>query len=122
MGKGTFRYTKDAPVTYASSLGVERTHCRRCGSPISCENSREFELRIGTFDDLAKVTPTYHCFAAEQLPWIEIADALPRYSHSVKNAMPVGYGPPQDPKSEGSASNAIGRGRYSVRYASTHPD
>jgi hypothetical protein len=94
IDKVAFRYTKGAPVPYASSPGVERTHCGRCGSPISYENRTEFALWIGTLDDPAKVTPTYHCFSAEQLPWIEIADALPRYAHSVKNAEPVSYGPP----------------------------
>jgi hypothetical protein len=93
IDKGAFRYTKGAPVPYASSPDVERKHCGRCGSPISYENPREFALLIGTLDDPTKVTPTYHCFSAEQLPWIEIADALPRYAHSVKHAEPVGYGP-----------------------------
>jgi hypothetical protein len=38
--------------------------------------------------------PSYHAMAAEQLPWIEIADELPRYAHgSRNNQMPVSYGP-----------------------------
>jgi hypothetical protein len=93
IDKGSFRYTQGTPVAYASSPGVERTHCGRCGSPIAFENSREFGLWIGTLEDPTTVTPTYHCFTAEQLPWIEIADDLPRYAYSSKNATPVSHGP-----------------------------
>jgi hypothetical protein len=93
IDKSSFRFTKGAPVPYASSPGVERTHCGRCGSPIAFENSNEFALWVGTLDDPTKVTPTYHCFTAEQLPWIEIADRLPRYAYSSKNGSPVSHGP-----------------------------
>jgi hypothetical protein len=93
IDKNTFRYTKGSPVPYESSPGVERTHCGRCGSPIAYENSNEFALWIGTLDDPAKVTPTYHCYTAEQLPWIEVADELPRYAHLMKGTAPVSYGP-----------------------------
>jgi hypothetical protein len=90
IDKGSFRYTKGVPVTYSSSPGVERTHCGRCGSPIAFENSVEFALWVGTLDDPATVRPSYHCWTAEQLPWIEIADDLPRYPHSSKNGAPAG--------------------------------
>ena len=45
------------------------------------------------FDDPAAVTLTFHVFTAEQLPWLEIADALPRYEHSSRDAIPVSHGP-----------------------------
>jgi hypothetical protein len=93
IDKGSFRYTRGTPVGYASSPGVERTHCGRCGSQISYENSKEFALWVGTLDDPTRVTPTYHCYVAEQLPWIEIADELPRYEHSSHNATPVSHRP-----------------------------
>ena len=93
VDKRSFRYTRGAPVRYASSPGVERTHCGRCGSPLSFENAKEFALWVGALDDPTQVTPTYHCFTAEQLPWIEIADELPRYAYSSHNAAPVSYGP-----------------------------
>ena len=93
IDKGSFRYARGTPVAYASSPGVERTHCGRCGSPISYENKNEFALYACTLDDPSAVTPTYHCFTAEQMPWLEIADALPRYEHSSRDATPAGYGP-----------------------------
>jgi hypothetical protein len=46
-------------------------------------------------DDPATLVPlpTYHAMVAEQLPWIEIADNLPRYAHGTGNAKPESYGP-----------------------------
>jgi len=83
-----------APVAYASTPGVvERTHCGRCGSPISYESKNEFALYACTLDDPTQVTPTYHVLTAEQLPWLEIADDLPRYEYDSRNATPVSYGP-----------------------------
>jgi hypothetical protein len=93
VNKATFRYTRGMPVAYASSPGVERTHCGRCGSPIAYENKDEFALYACTLDDLSGVTPTFHSWTAEQLPWLEIADALPRYAFGSHGSTPVSYGP-----------------------------
>ena len=41
----TFRFTQGAPVAYASSARVTRTHCGRCGSPIA---SRKRSLSGGS--------------------------------------------------------------------------
>ena len=91
-----FRFTQGAPVAYASSPGVTRTHCGRCGAPISYASERnagQIDLYIGTLDDPAAVAPTYHVHVEEQLPWFEIADALPRYERGSKDATPVRHGP-----------------------------
>jgi hypothetical protein len=92
IDKGTFRYTKGRPVAYESSLGVERTHCGRCGSPIAYEGRGEFALYACTLDDLSYIKPDKHVRTHEQLPWIEIADQLPRYELGKRDA-PVSIGP-----------------------------
>ena len=89
VDKGSFKYTQGSPVAYASSPGVERTHCGRCGSPIAYENKQEFALYACTLDDPTALTPEFHCFTAEQVPWLEITDDLPRYAYSSHNATPV---------------------------------
>ena len=95
LDKNLFRYTKGTPVGYWSSPGVERTHCGRCGSPISYEmaSTNDFAIFACTLDDPRPVTPDRRVNTAEQMPWIEIADALPRYEHFSINATPVSYGP-----------------------------
>jgi hypothetical protein len=99
VDKGSFCYTKGVPIAYASSPGVERTHCGRCGSPIAYENKDEFALYACTLDDVTALTPTFHSWTEEQLPWLEIVDDLPRYAHSPHNATPERHGPRQ-PTSE----------------------
>ena len=55
---------------YASSPGVERTHCGRCGSPIAFGIARN--LLLGRYARRpTTVAPTYHCFTAQQLPMIK---------------------------------------------------
>lgn len=92
IDKSAFRYTKGTPVAYVSSPGVERTHCGRCGSPIAYERTGEFALYACTLDDLAKVNPGLHVRADEQLPWIEVADNLPRYGRGKRDS-PMSVGP-----------------------------
>jgi hypothetical protein len=92
VDKSTFRYTKGVPIAYQSSPGVERTHCGRCGSPIAYETSAELALYACTLDDLSKIKPDKHVRVDEQLPWIEIADQLPRYAFGKRDA-PVSIGP-----------------------------
>jgi len=90
-----FRFTRGAPVEYASSPGIVRRHCGRCGSPLSYTSNRstQVDLYIGTLDDPAAVAPTYHVHVEEQLPWFEVADALPRYERESKDRAPVRVGP-----------------------------
>jgi hypothetical protein len=97
VDRGSFRYTKGTPVNYSSSPGVERGHCGRCGSPISYEKGHELAVYACTLDDLTKVVPTLHVRSDEQLPWIEIADRLPRYEYG-KRDNPARIGPRPEAK------------------------
>jgi hypothetical protein len=94
----SFRYISGTPVAYASSPGVTRTHCGRCGSPISYTSNRsaQVDLYIGTLDDPMAAVPTCHVHVAEQLPWFETADALPRYDRGKPDGPPSRHGPRKD--------------------------
>ncbi|WP_430702171.1 GFA family protein [Mesorhizobium captivum] len=62
IDRNHFRHARGTPVIYESSHGVERTHCGRCGSPISYENAREFSifaLHAGR-SDTGEAAGTYH--------------------------------------------------------------
>ena len=96
VAKNSFRLVRGRPTTYVSSPGVRRTHCARCGSPIGYESDRrpdQIDLYAGTLDDPALVAPTCHVHVAEQLPWFEMVDALPRYERGRRGATPVRHGP-----------------------------
>jgi hypothetical protein len=96
VAKASFRFAGGTPTIYASSPGVRRMHCARCGSPIAYESDRrpeQIDLYTGTLEDPAAAQPTCHVHVAEQLPWFEMVDALPRYERGRRGATPVRHGP-----------------------------
>lgn len=73
--RGTISY-------YASTTGVRRGFCGRCGTALCYENKRwagDIHLMIGAFEQPPTLKPAFHIFAQEQLPWLHFADGLPRY-------------------------------------------
>lgn len=70
-----------APARFASSPGVERSFCPRCGTPLAFTGDRwpdEIHLFLATFEDPMSLTPKAHVNTAEQLGWIHLDDGLPR--------------------------------------------
>jgi hypothetical protein len=91
-----FRYTQGAPKTYASSLGVRRSFCDQCGSPLAYETDErpdQIDLYVCSLAEPATVVPQAHVHAQEQLPWLEILDDLPRYARSSRADAPIRHGP-----------------------------
>jgi hypothetical protein len=71
-----------APTYYASSPGVRRGFCPRCGTSLTFESTRwpdDIHLMVGNFENPADFRPQCHVFAGERLPWLHIADGLPQY-------------------------------------------
>jgi hypothetical protein len=69
---------KGAIAKYSSSPGVERGFCARCGSTLTCANSRlstETHYYVGAFERAAELTPKGQFFADERLPWFHPTDA-----------------------------------------------
>ena len=92
-----FDWMGGAPQVFESSPGVRRSFCSRCGSPLAYEADRfpgEVHLYVATLDDPAAVEPKGHVHVAEQLPWFEVLDELPRYELAGSGgAAPVSRGP-----------------------------
>lgn len=91
----TFRFTNGTPQSYASSPGVRRSFCLRCGTPIAYEADRipnEVHLYHGTLTDPNAVQPTAHVHVAEQLGWFEVQDDLPRYAEGMRGVSPIRHG------------------------------
>ena len=94
-----FRWTQGEPAVFESSPGVRRRFCGRCGTPLAYEADRfpgEVHLYVANLESPGAVSPTAHVHVAEQLPWFEIQDALPRYPHSSSKDGPVSIGPRRD--------------------------
>ena len=78
-------WTGDAPSIYRSSPGVVRQFCGKCGTPLSFAGERwpgEIHLFVCTLDDPGALQPTGHVYVKEQMPWLHLADRLPRF-HTV---------------------------------------
>ena len=78
------RFTAGERATYASSPGVRRGFCARCGTPLTYESDRlcpgETHFYVSTFDDPQALPPAFHVFYRERLEWLEISDSLPRHA------------------------------------------
>jgi len=68
------------PSFFRSSSIATRGFCARCGTPLcfSYDDSKWICLSIGSFDDPLPIRPEAHYGIESQLPWLHIADALPR--------------------------------------------
>lgn len=71
-----FAYIAGAPARFASSPGVTRSFCGRCGTPLTYEGARwpgEVHVLIGTLDRPEDFVPTRDAFVEEKLPWLHLA-------------------------------------------------
>jgi hypothetical protein len=76
------------PGAYASSPGVVRRFCPRCGSPVSFESERwpdEVHLFLASFEAPASLQPKGHVFVEEQISWLHLADGLPRFAKTARD-------------------------------------
>lgn len=91
-----FSYLKGTPASYQSSPDVWRYFCATCGSPMAYTSDKrhpgEVHLYIGTLENPDQFAPRGHVNSAEQLPWFEVDDELPRYERAGKGAQPVRKG------------------------------
>jgi hypothetical protein len=77
-----FAVTSGAPTVNASSPGVERSFCGRCGTQLTWR--AEFlpglvDVTVASFDDPASLPPGMHIWHESRLPWLATADTLPRH-------------------------------------------
>lgn len=71
---GATAWTGAAPDAYASSLGVKRSFCKSCGTPLSYESERwpgERHFLIGIFDAPEAFTPAGDFLRDEGLGWVK---------------------------------------------------
>ena len=69
------------PTWYESSPGARRGFCHRCGSPMFFQSTRwpdEMHISRALFTDPLDKAPAAHVFYESHVPWLEIADALPK--------------------------------------------
>jgi hypothetical protein len=84
VAKQSFRFTGKEPKLYRSSPGARRLFCSNCGTPMAFEHNKcpdEIHLYAASLEKPENFSPEFHTHCSEQLPWVELADILPRYDH-----------------------------------------
>ncbi len=46
-------------------------------------------MLVGTLDDPGAVTPAAHVYVAHQMPWLKLADGLPRFNTVPNEGRPL---------------------------------
>lgn len=79
------RFSGETPKVYESSPGIRRSFCGACGSPLAFETHKrpgEIDLYAASLEHPEAIVPENHVHHAERLPWLDLADSLPRFPHS----------------------------------------
>jgi hypothetical protein len=73
------RWRGQKPIVFRSSPIAVRTHCGRCGTPLSLsyDGRDEVALTVGSFDAPESVKPDHHYGSESRLPWVDTANSLP---------------------------------------------
>ena len=70
-------FAGEPPARFASSPGVTRSFCARCGSTLTFEGERwpgDIDVHVGALDHPETFAPTVHAFAEERIPWLHLAE------------------------------------------------
>ena len=76
------RFGRTKPKYFRSSKWAERGFCRACGGTLSyrlVKDPGKIWLAVGSIDDPSKLRPRAHIFTKSMLPWVKLADHLPRF-------------------------------------------
>ncbi|WP_114809073.1 GFA family protein [Paraburkholderia kururiensis] len=77
-----FRFVSGEPKRYASSEPVLRTFCPDCGTPLTYQHHDypdDIDVATCSLDAPERVPPMHHTWTSHALPWVVVADGLPRY-------------------------------------------
>ena len=81
LGRGQVQWTGKRRF-YNSTPGVTRGFCGSCGTQLHYMTTRwpgEVHICAATLDDPSAVTPDMHTHWDARLPWLDIADGLPKH-------------------------------------------
>jgi hypothetical protein len=82
VGRDELVFDRGAPATFRSSPPVERTFCRRCGTPLTYRSDDEphtIDIQTATLDSPDAFPPRRELWLEHKLPWTPINAALPHH-------------------------------------------
>jgi len=80
VADGQWRWISGEPKIFQSSVGVERSFCGDCGTPLSFSSEKMsgiMHFYAAAMDRPEHIQPTLHVAWEEKLPWINPGDDLP---------------------------------------------
>jgi hypothetical protein len=85
--RSEFRFAEGEPrvVSWAGRL---RSFCGTCGTPLTfmaTQQADEVDVTVCSFDHPEVLSPTDHTWVDDQLPWIQLADGLPKHKQARPN-------------------------------------
>ena len=81
----TFAFEGDEPARFASSPGVTRTFCGRCGTSLTYFHDGrpgEIDITTVTLDDPEALAPVKEIFTAERVSWSPPVPGMPQFEGS----------------------------------------
>ncbi len=76
-----FAFTAGGPARFASSPGVERTHCARCGTSLTFQSATEsIDVTVASLDDPEALTPDHEIWLAHRLSWQAVDPRRPGHA------------------------------------------
>lgn len=75
------RFLRGVPKAFSKTRGITRTFCGTCGTSISYADdglADELYVSIGFLDNPERFAPSAHAYWKMRLPWVTIADSLPK--------------------------------------------
>jgi hypothetical protein len=83
LDKSAFSIVSGRPQRHESRPGVVRQFCGSCGTQLTYELSdapATIDVTAGSLDEPDSLVPDDHIWCERMLPWVELADGLPRHA------------------------------------------
>lgn len=82
---GELRFDSGEPAEFASSPGVRRGHCARCGTTLtywSASSPDTIDITVASLDEPGRLPPAKHIWMEDAVAGDTCADGLPRFEKS----------------------------------------
>ena len=87
-----FDYTAGSPASHASSPGVSREFCARCGTALTYQHESStttIDITTATLDDPGAFPPERDVWVQEKVAWEPLDPSLPHFARLSKGAEPI---------------------------------
>ena len=92
VARSGLRWSGAPPAEFASSPGVTRSFCARCGTPLAYRSEASpgtLDLTLGSLDDPDAVAPLDHIWTEDSPRWGRPADGRPQHARMRPVATPT---------------------------------